>query len=129
MQRSCHSEVQVRGSIEQHLRENQAPTAQQALVYGIDSRNAGQYPAATTCDDCDVISARDVRRIILEQSRRADIGHIGCALSVADILAALYGPVMRIQSPAPERDCFILSKGHAALALRGPISPGGSQQR
>jgi transketolase len=59
-----------------------------------------------------------IRRGILEQSRRADVGHIGSALSVADLLAALFGGVLRIQSDTdPGRDRFILSKGHAALAL------------
>lgn len=59
-----------------------------------------------------------MRRIILDQSRRANVGHIGSALSVADILAALYGGILRIESLDDlERDRFILSKGHAALAL------------
>ncbi|MDQ3699157.1 MAG: transketolase [Gemmatimonadota bacterium] len=62
--------------------------------------------------------AREVRRIILEQSKRANVGHIGSALSIADIMAALYGGAISIESPqAEERDRFILSKGHAALAL------------
>jgi transketolase len=61
--------------------------------------------------------AREIRRIVLEQSRRAHVGHIGSALSIADIVAALYGQAMNIPSPAdPDRDRFILSKGHAALA-------------
>ena len=56
--------------------------------------------------------------MILEQSRRAGVGHIGSALSVADIIASLYTHVLRINSPDdPDRDRFILSKGHAALAL------------
>jgi transketolase len=64
------------------------------------------------------ISATDLRRIILEQSKRAGVGHIGSALSIADILAALYGGVLEVHSSDdPERDRFILSKGHAALAL------------
>jgi len=67
-------------------------------------------------------SAKDqsskIRRIILEQSMRAQVGHIGCALSIADILQALYGQVLRISNPQdPDRDRFVLSKGHAALAL------------
>jgi transketolase len=63
-------------------------------------------------------SPHQIRRIILEQSKRAQVGHIGCALSVADIVAALYGEVLRIHSPEdPERDRFVLSKGHAALAV------------
>lgn len=66
---------------------------------------------------------RQVRRIILEQSKRANVGHIGSALSVADILAALYGQVLNIPAPRhPQRDRFILSKGHAALALYAALS-------
>lgn len=64
------------------------------------------------------ISARRIREIILEQSYRAHVGHIGSALCVADIIAALYGDVMNVARPDdPERDRFVLSKGHAALAL------------
>src|SRR5229473_1368720 len=59
-----------------------------------------------------------MRRIILEQSYRAGVGHIGSALSVVDILASLYDQVLRISSTDnPDRDRFVLSKGHAALAL------------
>lgn len=64
------------------------------------------------------MSPRDLRRIILRQSKRANVGHIGSALSVADILAALYGRILRVSDPLDaDRDRFILSKGHAALAL------------
>ncbi len=46
------------------------------------------------------------------------MGHIGSALSVADVLAVLYGRVLRVANPDDSnRDRFILSKGHAALAL------------
>lgn len=49
---------------------------------------------------------------------RAGVGHIGSSLSVADIVAALYDEVLRIEAPGdPERDRFVLSKGHAVLAL------------
>lgn len=59
-----------------------------------------------------------IRRIVLEQSNRAHVGHIGSALSVADIIAALYAGVLRVRSPEdPDRDRFVLSKGHASLAL------------
>ena len=62
--------------------------------------------------------AREVRRIVLEQSKRANVGHIGSALSIADLLAVLYCGVLRgVGSDDPERDRFVLSKGHAALAL------------
>ena len=73
--------------------------------------------------------ARQIRLLVLDMIYRAKTSHIGTAFSCADILAALYfGNVMNIQpeSPSwPERDRFILSKGHgcsafyAALALKG----------
>jgi transketolase len=64
------------------------------------------------------VRARDIRRLVLEESKRANVGHIGSALSVTEILAALYGQVLRPE-PADrnDRDRFVLSKGHAALAL------------
>ena len=63
-------------------------------------------------------ASKQIRRIILEQSKRANVGHIGSALCVADIYAALYGNVLQAKTPKdPERDRFVLSKGHAALAL------------
>lgn len=60
----------------------------------------------------------DIRRSIIEQSKRANVGHIGSCLSIADILAALYGEVLDLPSlDHPDRDRFVLSKGHAVLAL------------
>ena len=62
--------------------------------------------------------AQGIRRIVLEQSMRAGVGHIGSALSVADIVAALYADVLDSNDPRdPDRDRFVLSKGHASLAL------------
>jgi transketolase len=59
-----------------------------------------------------------IRRIVLEQSKRAGVGHIGSALSIADVVGVLYERVLNVPSPEdPERDRFILSKGHAVLAL------------
>jgi transketolase len=61
---------------------------------------------------------REIRRIILGQSKRANVGHIGSCLSIVEILSALFGGVLRATgSGDTERDRFVLSKGHAALAL------------
>jgi transketolase len=66
-----------------------------------------------------VFLAREIRKTILTQSRRAHVGHIGSALSIADAIAALFcGPLADFASNrGPDRHRFILSKGHAALAL------------
>jgi transketolase len=67
--------------------------------------------------------SRQIRRIILEQAKRANVGHIGSALSIVEILAALYGGVLHVSHPDdPERDRFILSKGHAVLALYAALA-------
>lgn len=59
-----------------------------------------------------------LRRWIIEQSLESRVGHVGSALSVVEIVTALWGGVMREPgTAAPGRDRFILGKGHAALAL------------
>ena len=58
-----------------------------------------------------------IRRAILEQSKRANVGHIGSCLCVVEILAALYSASLKGDADDHNRDRFILSKGHAALAL------------
>ncbi len=64
-----------------------------------------------------------IRRIILKQSKRANIGHIGCALSIADIIGCLYDRVIRVpQACDSDRDRFVLAKGHAALALYAALA-------
>ncbi len=74
--------------------------------------------------------ADDIRRTVIEQSKRANVGHIGSALSIADILAALYGGTLNLPGDRAQRDRLVLSKGHAALALyaalelTGHVPPG-----
>ena len=72
--------------------------------------------------------ARRIRVEIVRAVDHAKGGHLGGPLSAAEILAALFFRVMRIrpeQPDWPDRDRFILSKGHssiglyAAMALRG----------
>ena len=71
------------------------------------------------------VSSTAIRRAVIEQSRRAGVGHIGSALSVADILAALFSHVLRGEPGDPDRDRFVLSKGHAALALYAALHEAG----
>jgi transketolase len=63
-----------------------------------------------------------IQRSIIQESRRAGVGHIGSALCIADVLAVLFGDVLAGEPDDPDRDRFILSKGHAALALYAALS-------
>ena len=69
--------------------------------------------------------ARKIRIHSLRMANRASTSHIGSCLSCADILAVLYGDVMRYKPDNPEwegRDRFILSKGHAGSALYATLA-------
>lgn len=69
--------------------------------------------------------ARDIRVGIIESVYRAASGHPGGSLSIADLMAYLYFEEMNIDpaKPAmPERDRFVLSKGHAAPALYSTLA-------
>ena len=64
--------------------------------------------------------AREIRRDSIYMIHKAGAGHPGGSLSAADLLAALYFRELRIdpQHPQwPDRDRFILSKGHGCPAL------------
>lgn len=64
--------------------------------------------------------ARRIRAKLVEQSHRAKAPHLGSALSCVDLLVAAYWTTLRIDPAYPDdpnRDRFILSKGHAATAL------------
>lgn len=64
--------------------------------------------------------ATRIRVNALRMVHRARSSHIGGCLSVADLLAVLYGGVLRVEPSRPDwpdRDRFILSKGHAAAAI------------
>ena len=69
-----------------------------------------------------------IRRTIIEQSYRANVGHIGSALSIADLVAAVIGGPARLDGGA-DRDRFVLSKGHAALALYAALHLDGRLER
>lgn len=59
-----------------------------------------------------------MRRWIIEQSLHSGVGHIGSALSIVEIVAVLWGRILhRPATRDPDRDRFLLAKGHAALAL------------
>ena len=70
-------------------------------------------------NDLDSI-ARQIRLRDLQAVYEAGAGHIGGEMSAIDILTALYFRVLRVwpdEPKRPDRDRFVLSKGHVALAL------------
>lgn len=72
--------------------------------------------------------ATDIRIGIVEEMKARGFGHLGGSLSVADVLAVLYGSILCYDPKDPgweQRDKLVCSKGHAgpavyaALALKG----------
>ena len=72
--------------------------------------------------------AATVRRLALQMVHRAKASHIGSALSISDIVAVLYGKVLNVDPAQPswaDRDRFILSKGHACVAVYAALAARG----
>ncbi len=74
------------------------------------------------------LTAAKARLLAYQMVYRAQSGHIGGSLSAMDLMTLLYGEVLRVDPKNPydpDRDRFVLSKGHctpalyATLALRG----------
>src|SRR5438128_2206965 len=74
------------------------------------------------------ILAVRARRSILQMNHRAKSSHVGSSLSMIDILAVLYGDILRVDPDHPDwpdRDRFILSKGHGAAGLYATLAERG----
>ena len=72
--------------------------------------------------------ARQIRRDVWRALRAGGSGHAGGSCSAADILAALYFHRLRVRPKEPEwpdRDRFVLSKGHANAALGAVLAQAG----
>jgi transketolase len=70
-------------------------------------------------------AAAEIRGSVLRMIGQAGLGHVGGDLSVTDILATLFFGVLDLDpaDPArPDRDRFILSKGHCAAALYSTLA-------
>jgi transketolase len=91
----------------------------------------GRVPAGASRDEAVAHlaeAARLVRRRDIEMIKASGLGHIGGEFSVIDILVALYLQAMNMSHELlgdPERDRFILSKGHAAAALYTTLAVAG----
>lgn len=72
--------------------------------------------------------ARQVRRHVLMMTHRSGGSHVGTSLSMAEILAVLYGGILRVDPRQPDwagRDRFILSKGHGCAGLYAVLAETG----
>lgn len=70
----------------------------------------------------------NLRRLVIKALEGGGRGHLGSALSLIEILRALYDDTLRFDSGRPEwpeRDRFILSKGHGCLALYAVLADKG----
>jgi transketolase len=64
--------------------------------------------------------ARTIRGHALRMIAKARASHVGSCLSMADLLAVLYGSILRVDPKRPEwpeRDRLLVSKGHGAAIL------------
>ena len=72
--------------------------------------------------------AKKIRKGVLEMIFRTKSPHIGSSFSIVELLVALYFKILNI-SPgdrfSPDRDRFILSKGHACPTLYAVLAERG----
>jgi len=69
--------------------------------------------------------AKNIRIHALRMTSSGGSSHIGSILSMADLLAVLYGQILRVdplQPQWPDRDRFILSKGHAGAGVYATLA-------
>ncbi|MGW7343290.1 transketolase [Streptomyces sp. NPDC054854] len=71
--------------------------------------------------------AVDIRRLVIEMSGSPNGVHIGGSMSIADLLAVLYGEVLRqpAEGAPGDRDHLILSKGQASAGLYAALAATG----
>ena len=72
--------------------------------------------------------ARRLRAHALRMTHRARASHIGSCLSMADIMAVLYGAVLHFDAARPDlpdRDRLVVSKGHAAAIVYAALAESG----
>ena len=72
--------------------------------------------------------ANRIRQHVVRMTSEAKSSHVGTSLSMADLLAVLYGGVLRVDPAEPDwadRDRFILSKGHGCAGLYAVLAEQG----
>ena len=74
------------------------------------------------------ILANKIRKHAVHMTSSGGSAHVGSILSIADILATLYGNILSVDSKNPlwkDRDRFILSKGHAGAGVYAALAESG----
>ena len=82
----------------------------------------------TSANNTSLELAKSIRKHALKMTSSGNSSHIASILSIADILAVLYGQVLKVKSDNPlwkERDRFILSKGHAGAGVYAALAESG----
>ena len=72
--------------------------------------------------------ALKIRKHAVRMTNLGGSSHVGSVLSMADIVAVLYGGILRVDPSNPEktdRDRFILSKGHAGAGIYAALAETG----
>gem|GEM_PF-77205 len=147
--REPYTAAEIRSLAERGIigRPAKLPAARQAAARRRRPRPVSDFgvsndalPAATLAGGCDMLVAsmerihdpaalasicKQIRRHIITMTGAAKSGHPGGSLSAVEIVVTLYWDVMR-HDPArpdwPDRDRFILSKGHAAPVLYAALA-------
>jgi transketolase len=99
------------------------PDRSEASAESMASKNKFDLPVADLKE-----MAKKLRRHVITMIATAGSGHPGGSLSAADIITALYFKAMRYNPEDPhwpDRDRFILSKGHAAPILYAALAEAG----
>jgi transketolase len=83
----------------------------------------------TTTEQIDLIElARRLREHTVRMTHRAGASHVGSSLSMIELLAVLYTRILRVnpsQPDWPDRDRFVLSKGHGCAAYYAVLAEAG----
>ncbi len=74
------------------------------------------------------IIANNIRKEIIELAHRSKCPHVGSCLSCVDILTVLYYRILKFDD-WDKRDIFVLSKGHADMALYTTLVERGLMER
>ena len=69
------------------------------------------------------------RRLVVDMCAASGQGYAGQGMELADLLACLYGAVLRRRPDGTQQDHFVLSTGHAAIALFAILGAQGVYER